>query len=113
MSLIIHHWDTDGICAASMLYDTTTENMTPKIGNYYLEKDELAWIADNNIDDIKVVDMALHETSLTQLREYSSVTVFDHHHTKKIEGITYINPIIEGEREEEDSVGRRAAGSIR
>ena len=101
MDLIIHHWDTDGICAAAMLLNEKSVNMTPKIGNYFLEDDELAWIEKMQFEKIYVVDMALHEGSLKKLSEMAPVKVFDHHITRKVEGITYLNPIIEGADEED------------
>ena len=101
MKLIIHHWDTDGICSAAMIYDSNTENMTPTIGNYFLEAAELERIADGNFDEIYVVDMALNEDSMKALADIAPVKVFDHHVTKKVEGIEYTNPIIEGGDEED------------
>ncbi len=99
--LIIHHWDTDGICSAAMLYGRDTENMTPKIGNYFLEREELERIENGNFDEIYVVDMALDERSMKALAGIAPVKVFDHHATKKVEGVEYNNPIIDG-RDEED-----------
>jgi len=44
--LIIHHWDTDGICSAKLLIeylkDKQIDNKTPVIGNYYLTDEELS-----------------------------------------------------------------------
>jgi len=38
--LLIHHWDTDGICSARLILESLRDkeiiNVTPKIGNYYL-----------------------------------------------------------------------------
>lgn len=99
MSLIIHHWDADGICSAALLYNGH-ELMTPKIGNYFLTDDEIEKIKDK-FDEIYIVDLALHTDSLKKLMEYKlKIKVFDHHLVEKVEGIEYINPIIEGEDEE-------------
>ncbi len=101
MHLIIHHWDTDGICAAAMLYNEDTKNITPEIGNYFLEKDKIETIKKDGFEEIYVVDLALHERSLNALKKISSVKVFDHHLTQKIDGVEYINPMIDGKDEED------------
>ncbi|MCD6480666.1 MAG: single-stranded DNA-specific exonuclease [Thermoplasmata archaeon] len=99
--LIIHHWDTDGICSASMLYEEGNDNISPKIGNYFLDEGEIEWIADSSYDEIWVVDVALHEETMKKLAGMAKVKVFDHHLTKKVDGVEYINPIIEGKGEED------------
>jgi len=101
MNLLIHHWDTDGICAAAMLFNEESVNMTPKIGNYFLQEDELAEIEEIGCERIYVVDMALHGESLKKLSQMAPVKVFDHHITRKVEGIAYVNPIIDGADEED------------
>lgn len=101
MRLLIHHWDTDGISAAALLYMDGDDNITPKIGNYFLEDEELNEISSKGYDEIVVIDVALHENTMKRLAEIAKVRVFDHHITRKVDGIEYINPIIEGEDEEE------------
>ncbi|MCK5030661.1 MAG: single-stranded DNA-specific exonuclease, partial [Thermoplasmatales archaeon] len=43
--LLIHHWDTDGICSVRLLLehlnDKDITNRTPILGNYFLTEDEL------------------------------------------------------------------------
>ena len=97
--LILHHWDTDGICSAALLYNEECANITPKIGNYFLEEEEIEWIT-SNFEEVWIVDLALHENSLKKIVERVKVRVFDHHITKKVEGVSYINPIMEGDEEE-------------
>jgi len=99
--LIIHHWDTDGICSAAMLYDSSAENMTPSIGNYFMEKDEIVAIRERGFEEIYVVDMALNEESMKALADIAPVKVFDHHVTKRVDGIDYTNPILDGKDEED------------
>lgn len=99
--LIIHHWDTDGICSAAMLYDTSTENMIPTIGNYFLEKKEIENIEKKGFEEIYVVDMALNKESMEALADIAPVKVFDHHLTEKVDGIDYTNPILDGRNEED------------
>jgi len=101
MRLIIHHWDTDGICSAAMLYEKGNENIIPKIGNYFLEKEEIKKIANGGYEEIWVVDMALNEETMKKLARIGKVKVFDHHLTKKVEGVEYVNPILQGKNEEE------------
>jgi len=100
MRLLLHHWDTDGICSAALLYDEECVNMTPRIGNYFLEEEEIDWIRSNDFEEIWVVDLALHESSMKKIVQKASVVVFDHHLTKKIDGVSYVNPIMEGKDEE-------------
>ena len=50
MRIIIHHWDTDGICSAALLSDKDTVNMTPCIGNYFLTDDELRRIKQGDFE---------------------------------------------------------------
>jgi len=99
--LIIHHWDTDGICSAAMLYDTGTENMTPTIGNYFLEKKEIEDIEKKGFEEIYVVDMALNRESMEALAGIAPVKVFDHHLSEKVDGVDYTNPILDGGDEED------------
>ena len=99
--LIIHHWDTDGICAAALLYEEGMDNMSPRIGNYFLEEEEIERIRRRGYDEIWIVDVALHEETMKNLVSFADIRVFDHHLTRRIEGVEYINPILEGESEEE------------
>ena len=99
--LILHHWDTDGICSASLLYKDGIDLMTPTIGNYFLTDDEIEQIEKKGYEEIYIVDLALHENSLKRLTEIAKIKVFDHHLTKKLNGVEYINPIIEGKSEED------------
>lgn len=101
MKLIIHHWDADGICAAALLYGEGFDVMCPIIGNYFLTDDEIEEIEKMGYDEIYVVDFAMDRRSLMRLLEIGNIKVFDHHLTEKINGIEYINPILEGRSEEE------------
>jgi single-stranded DNA-specific DHH superfamily exonuclease len=57
--LLIHHWDTDGICSARLLLEKLTNkkivNVTPELGNYFLTEEELS--AYTAYDFIFVVDI--------------------------------------------------------
>ncbi len=98
--LIIYHWDTDGICSASLLYDKYDELFLPKIGNYFLTDKEIEEIKEMGQNEICIVDFALNEDSLKKLKKIAKIKIIDHHLTKKIDGIEYINPIIEGKDEQ-------------
>jgi len=84
-----------------MLYKEGFDNITPKIGNYFLEDEEIEKIKDGKYDEIWIVDVALNEKTMRKLVDITKVKVFDHHLTRKVEGIEYVNPIIEGKNEEE------------
>ena len=97
--LIIHHWDTDGICSAKLLLEHLSGkdivNKTPKLGNYYLTEEELEEYL--KFDFIIVADMSLPEKNILRFAEKSKVMIFDHHLGKVIEKVFHQNPVIKGE----------------
>ncbi|MFO8132598.1 MAG: DHH family phosphoesterase [Thermoplasmatota archaeon] len=99
--LLLHHWDTDGICSAAMLYTGSEDIRTPSIGNYALTEEEIQDIKENDYDEIVVVDLALHAESLQTLAAMTDVTVYDHHVTEQVPTVTYHNPILTGADGEE------------
>ena len=96
--LIIHHWDTDGICSTCLLLETLEnndiDNRTPQIGNYYLRESELEDYSD--YDSIIIVDMALPAEDVLRLSRTAKVTIFDHHLQAPINKVNMINPIVKG-----------------
>jgi len=101
--LIIHHWDTDGICSARILLEHLSDrnivNKTPELGNYFLTNKEL----DNysKYDFVIVADMALPEDNILRLAEKAKVMIFDHHLQQEIKQVFHYNPVIKGENPEE------------
>jgi len=97
--LLIHHWDTDGICSAKLLLeklkDKEIDNKTPVLGNYYLTNEEIE--SYSKYDFVIVVDMALTEDNINKLSKDAKVMVFDHHLGKIYDKIFHHNPIIKGE----------------
>jgi len=97
--ILIHHWDTDGICSARLLLDYLKDkdivNKTPQLGNYYLTEEELEDYS--KYDFVIVVDMALTEDNIKRLARNSKVMIFDHHLGKVYENILHHNPVIKGE----------------
>jgi hypothetical protein len=97
--LLIHHWDTDGVCSAYLLLkhlsDKNIINKTPGLGNYFLTEEELAQYS--NYDYVIVSDMALPEENILTLAKNAKVMIFDHHLQKEITQIYHNNPIIKGE----------------
>jgi len=100
--LIIHHWDTDGICSAAKLVQilgvTDFVNMSPDIGDFSLSKrikDEMKLH-----DEIYVVDLNLpNEVKDTRKR----IVFIDHHIQKEIENdlVEQINPLVDGKEPSE------------
>jgi len=97
--LIIHHWDTDGVCSAAMLLnhleEYTIDNFTPKISNYFLTKDEIDKCKD--YDFVIVADMALPEENISKISKNSKVIIFDHHLQNLINCAQHFNPVAKGE----------------
>ncbi len=101
-TLIIHHWDTDGITSASLValvldyLGESWENVTPPIGVF--DFDERIWKEIKRSTDVFVVDLNVPELVEKIDRK---VTFIDHHVQPKIEkpNVEHINPIIEGKSE--------------
>jgi single-stranded DNA-specific DHH superfamily exonuclease len=97
--LLIHHWDTDGICSARLILNALSgkdiTNRSPELGNYYLTEREL----DNysKYDFVIVVDMNLPESNILKLAEKAKVMIFDHHLGNEIKEVFHHNPVIKGE----------------
>jgi single-stranded DNA-specific DHH superfamily exonuclease len=96
--LLIHHWDTDGICSAKLLLNKLSNremvNKTPELGNYFLtekEKEEYS-----RFDFIIIADMSLPEKDVQTLSNNVKVLIFDHHLGKEIKEIFHHNPVIKG-----------------
>ena len=97
--ILIHHWDTDGICSARLLLKHLEEkdivNKTPILGNYYLTDEEVKRYSE--YDFVIIADMAMTEDNISQLSKNAKVMVFDHHLGKVYENILHHNPVIKGE----------------
>jgi hypothetical protein len=97
--LLIHHWDTDGVCSARLLLEKLVNkkivNTTPELGNYFLTDEELTTYA--AYDFIIVADMALPEDNILELANHAEVLIFDHHLQSPISGVFHKNPVANGE----------------
>ena len=97
--LLIHHWDTDGVCSAYLLLkhlsDKNIINKTPGLGNYFLTEEELAQYS--NYDYVIISDMALPEENILTLAKNAKVMIFDHHLGPVIKEVFHHNPVIKGE----------------
>jgi single-stranded DNA-specific DHH superfamily exonuclease len=96
--VLIHHWDTDGICSTRLLLEKLPKNVvnkTPVLGNYFLTEEELT--AYSTYDFVIVVDMALPDDNITRLAKHAKVLIFDHHLQQPIPGVFHHNPIGKGE----------------
>ena len=96
--LIIHHWDTDGLCSTAMileqLEDRKAETWTPPLGTFYMMQEHIDFA--KGFDNIIICDMALPAQNVREVAESANVIMFDHHHQDLIEGITHINPVAHG-----------------
>ena len=97
--ILIHHWDTDGICSAKLLLERLSGkdivNKTPELGNYYLTEEEVEKYS--KYDFVIVADMTLTEDNINKLAKNAQVMVFDHHLGKVYENAFHHNPVIKGE----------------
>ncbi len=100
--LIIHHWDTDGICSAAKLVrildNDKYDNLSPLIGDFEFDKridDALP-----KYDEIFVLDLNLPH--IMEKMERNMIFI-DHHHQPLIKNrkVTQINPLLEGRSAEE------------
>jgi single-stranded DNA-specific DHH superfamily exonuclease len=102
--LLIHHWDTDGICSAKLILEKLGEkivaNRTPILGNYFLTPEELEKC--KGFDFIIITDMSLPEENILELSNYAeNVLIFDHHLGPEIKTVFHHNPVIKGENPDE------------
>jgi hypothetical protein len=99
--LMIHHWDTDGVCSAALLLRHRYRgyvNWTPTIGAFYLSSEQVSYA--RRFDDVVIVDMALPEGDVEALSQECSVTVYDHHHQDPLRGVEHINPVAHGSNQD-------------
>ena len=96
--LIIHHWDTDGLCSGALILeqlgDRKAETWTPPLGTFYLTQEHIEYA--KGFDNVIICDMALPAENVKAVAESAKVIMFDHHHQTPIEGITHINPVAHG-----------------
>jgi len=87
-SLIIHHWDTDGLCSAALILQqivkdnpsAQVELRPPLINNYFLTELERIQIQKENFDCIIVVDLNFNAQTISQLQGLTPNLIwFDHH----------------------------------
>lgn len=101
-ALLIHHWDTDGICSAKILLENfkgIRANITPIIGNYFLTEREMGFAS--GFDSIIIADMALPEKNIYQLKRDSEVLIYDHHIQDQLDVKLHENPISRGRKPNE------------
>jgi hypothetical protein len=95
--LLIHHWDTDGICSARLLLEKlpkTIVNRTPVLGQYFLTEEEMTVYSSYQF--IIIADMALPEDNIRRLAKTAKVLIFDHHLQQPISDVFHHNPIGQG-----------------
>ena len=104
--LIVHHWDTDGICSAGMLLaelkGKEVDNISPGIGNFYLTKGEIESIKDRGYEFIAIVDVCIPKENILKLKDSvsSKIFIFDHHLQENIKEVEHLNPVSKGKSQE-------------
>jgi len=110
MTLIIHHWDIDGIASTAILgrilesKGASWENISPIIGSYTINK-ELLEEAEKH-DEVYILDWNIDYSEVLKIREVGvkKIVFIDHHKARgfpKDDIVTYINPIASGKTEKE------------
>lgn len=99
--LVLHHWDTDGICSAAIiirfLESVPAKTMVPRIGMYSLSEDEFRQIKQGGHDSIIIADLALPEGDYDRLVSLDAeIWIFDHHVKERREDLHQINPVARG-----------------
>ncbi len=95
--MILHHWDTDGICSSAIYIKLNGEDelFTPKIGNFYLDDEDLKYL--KNYRRITILDMNLPDAE--KLCKFSILKIYDHHKAKKVEcAEEHYNPYLWGKQ---------------
>ncbi len=96
--LIIHHWDTDGICSGALILEqlgeSKAETWTPPLGTFYLTAKHIEYA--RGFNNVIICDMALPASNVKAIAESANVIMFDHHHQDPIKGIIHINPVAYG-----------------
>ena len=97
-TLIIHHWDTDGLCSGALILEQlgerNGETWTPPLGTFYLTDEHIEYA--RGFDNVIICDMALPAGNVKAIAEQANVIMFDHHHQDPIDGINHINPVAHG-----------------
>lgn len=99
MKLIIHHWDSDGICSASLIArsveDEEFANVAPPIGEYSF--DDRIWKMIDLSDHVFVADLNIPDEVE---RIEKKTTFFDHHLQREVRNglVNQVNPSLNGER---------------
>jgi hypothetical protein len=97
-TLLLHHWDTDGICSASIILQTLKEkiskNLVPQLGRYSLLKEEFELAS--QFGHVIIVDISLPKDDVIELSKNSKVAVFDHHIQQRYDVPLHHNPILDG-----------------
>ncbi len=101
--LLIHHWDTDGICSAVLLYeflsanDTQVITSTLQIGNYRLTPE--IFEKAQEFEFIIIADIAVLKEDVLKLQQATTaqILLFDHHLQDHMPGVLNFNPTLSGE----------------
>ncbi len=95
----ITHWDADGIVSSVLLTKIKGKNYSyviPEIGNFFLSAKIKNSIKLKKPEKVVITDINLPIRDILFLKEFAEVEIYDHHHSKLIEGVYTVNPIAEG-----------------
>lgn len=99
--VIIHHWDTDGLCSAAELLnycqkrwpDKKIDTFVPTITNYYLTEQQYTYLQKQGYDFVMTCDINFQADTINRLAELfpKQAFIFDHHHQTPYTNVHYYN----------------------
>ena len=110
--IILHHWDTDGICSCVMLKqelakearDMEWTTFTPRIGNYFLNEKEMTLLEKGGFDELVIADMAIPSDQVGRLSgSIGRIRHFDHHYQRphNLKNVEHVNPVATGKTQDD------------
>jgi single-stranded DNA-specific DHH superfamily exonuclease len=111
---VVHHWDADGIASAALVIEEARRvvpeadvtNMSPTIGRWLLNPEEISRLRAFGPDLLVLVDLAVRDDDLEAILDGvdAPVLMVDHHRAEVPDDprVEYYNPVAKGAPEEEN-----------
>jgi single-stranded DNA-specific DHH superfamily exonuclease len=110
--VLVHHWDTDGICSGVILLEELAKEdedleyltFTPRLGNYFLTEKEMEMFEDGGYTEMVIADMAIPTDQIELLSQWvGRIRHFDHHTqaAHKYDNVEHYNPVSTGKTQDD------------